>query len=346
MSDSTFTCPRCFAEAPIRPGVQFCPHCGLAGAKEAALDAAPLEVTSGGRTYQVLDRIAVGSVCTVYRCRFTAGRRQVEGVFKVARDARSNGLVANEAQVLRLLHGAADAGQMTPFLPAVDATVSVGTGGPGGARTANVLRMHEAVRSPDELYALSEVSRHCPSGLDGRDVAWIWRRLLGVLGFVHGNGFVHAAVVPDHVLIEPKEHKLVLVDWCCAAPWRGERTGAVAGVRRAGAQHSVIPGHYLHWYRRQGGLRQAATPGLDIGLGARCMVQLLGGDPLLPEFPRAVDPALRRYFERCVDAGSSGTRADAWKLLDDFDRLIDVLWGPRQFRPMTLPPKATPAVRT
>lgn len=308
-------------------------------AREAALDTAPLDLSAGGRTYRVLDRLAFGSLSTVYRCRFDDGRRQVEGVFKVARHARGNALVANEADVLRKLHRWPDASRFAPFLSFVEASLEIG-GESGAPRRATVLRMHEAVRSVDELYTLNEVRRHYPGGLDARDVAWVWRRLLAVLQFAHGCGVTHAAVLPDHVLIEPREHKLILVGWSSAVA-RG------IDVRWDGAPAEgppkLVPGGYVSWYRRQGALRAPPTPPLDLALGARCMVEMLGGDPVAVEFPTSVDPALRRYFARCVDATVLENGPDAGKLLDDFDRLIEALWGRRTFRPLALPPK--PGVR-
>jgi hypothetical protein len=188
--------------------------------------------------------------------------------------------------------------------------------------------MHGEIRSPDELYTLEEVRAHFPGGLDPRHVAWIWRRVLSILGFAHLHGVVHAAVLPMHVLIEPRGHKLLLIDWCCAAhePWNRPEPVTILG------------GAYLAWYKREGALRRPPTPALDVALAARSMVELLGGDAVRAEFPAAIDPALQRYFTRCL-AGGSGARADAWKLLDDFDRLIAALWGPRTYCPLDLPPK-------
>jgi hypothetical protein len=335
LAQAALLCPRCLNDLPAGPAARFCPRCGLPGAREAALDTAPLDVSAGGRTYQVLDRLAIGSVSTVYRCRFVDGRRQVEGVFKVARDARGNALVADEADVLRKLQRRPEAPRFSPFLPSVEASLDV-DGESGAPRRASVLRMHEAVRSVDELYTLKEVRGHYPAGLDARDVAWVWRRLLAVLQFVHGCEVTHAAVLPEHVLIEPREHKLLLVGW----------SGAVArgiDVRWDGAPverpPKLVSGGYVAWYRRQGALHSPPTPPLDVALGARCMVELLGGDPVGLEFPPSVDPALRRYFTRCVDAAVLENGPGAGKLLDDFDRLIEALWGRRTFRPLALPPK-------
>jgi hypothetical protein len=48
------------------------------------------------------------------------------------------------------------------------------------------------------------------------------------------------------------------------------------------------------------------------------------------------DPAIKRHLERAAESN-----APAFKLLEDFDRLIEALWGPRQFRPFTMPQRGT-----
>jgi len=218
-----------------------------------------------------------------------------------------------------------------PFLPKLEETVAMGNGGAEPARVANILRMDEEIRSPQELYTLGEVRAAYPDWLDPRHVAWIWRRLLSVLGFVHGQDVIHCAVLPMHVLIEPADHKLLLIDWC----------GAVGQASQSRHPVTILAGGYRGWYKREGALREPPTPGLDIALGARCMIELLGGDGELAQFPVNVEPGLQRYFTRCV-GGDSSIRPDAWKLLDDFDRLIEAMWGPRQFLPLAIPPKARP----
>jgi hypothetical protein len=191
-----------------------------------------------------------------------------------------------------------------------------------------VLLAHEQIRSPDELYTLAEVRAAYPAGLDGRDVAWIWRRLLYVLGFVRAQGVSHGAVLPPHVLIEPAGHKLVLINWCFASD-AGAKPTASARLPASFA------GPYLAWYRREGAARRLPTPALDVALAARCMIELLGGDPLESTCPPRVEPALSRYFQRCLGVGTG-----AWTLLDEFDRLIEILWGPRKFREFKMPPKS------
>src|SRR4249920_2749350 len=104
MGDTTITCPRCFHTFPAGADVKFCPRCGLRDVARASVDTQPMDVTVRDRTFRVLDRIAVGAICMLYRCRFKDGSDTIEALFKIARDAKTNDLVTNEATILRQLH--------------------------------------------------------------------------------------------------------------------------------------------------------------------------------------------------------------------------------------------------
>lgn len=325
MDPTPLICPRCLRPLPARSDLRFCPRCGLPDAPAAAADRSPLDLVSDGRTFHVSDRLAIGSLCTIYLCQFRSIAREVTGLLKLARDPQSNGFVANEAAVLRHLHAAPEAARFAPFLPAVEASFDLEGGSP--PRRANVLRLDATVASPVELYTLHEVRQAYPDGVDPRDLAWIWRRLLNILGFVHTRGVVHRAVLPPHILIDPRDHKLILIGWCSATALATSHTP------------ELITGGYHDWYRRSGSTRDPLAPSLDLALATRTAIQLLGGDPLRGEFPPALDPALQRYFARCLGTDGAGTSAHPWQLLEDFDRLIEALWGPRTFREFKLPPK-------
>src|SRR3954466_3529547 len=117
MSAATFTCPRCFFTAPAAKDLRFCPRCGLDEVQAiAAADSAPIDLVAGKRNVQIRDRIALGSIASIYRCHFEADRKQYECVFKIARDARTNDLIVNEAEILRRLHNADADSRFAPFL--------------------------------------------------------------------------------------------------------------------------------------------------------------------------------------------------------------------------------------
>lgn len=263
-----------------------------------------------GPAVRVGRALGLGETCNLYECVIGSRRSGRPGVFKIARDALGERVIDNAAARLGVLHAVEP---LRPFIPECVATLNYRVDGDTASRRAAVLAYHPAVRSPGDLYSLEEVLQHYRDGVDARDMAWVWRRLLTALIHVHAAGIVHAAVTPAHVLIGPADHAVVLIGWGTAVP-----SATAVGPRS---------GPYADWFGAGG----IATPSTDVAAAARTMLALLGQH--LPT-PTPLEPALRRYFDRCLAAGHD---VDAPRLLADFDKLIDTLWGPRQFRPFAMP---------
>jgi len=66
----------------------------------------------------------------------------------------------------------------------------------------------------------------------------------------------------------------------------------------------------------------------------------MGADPLDEPNHRNLEKPLQRYFTRCVNLKPRERPQDAWKLLNEFDTIIEQLWGPRKFRVFTMPYKS------
>jgi hypothetical protein len=123
-----------------------------------------------------------------------------------------------------------------PYLPRLVDTARFDTAPGGGPRRrANVLGRL------DGFVSLGQVRAAYPGGVDVRDAAWMWRRLLVVLGHAHRAGAAHGAVLPEHVLIHPGDHGLVLADWCGSTRARSGRS-SVTTCRRRCAAPAVFPG--------------------------------------------------------------------------------------------------------
>ncbi|RSM98777.1 molecular chaperone DnaJ [Nonomuraea sp. WAC 01424] len=134
---------------------------------------------------------------------YPAGRgAERDSLLKVARDPAGGRLLVREAAALRRIAAEGDP-RFLPYVPRLVASFRYRGG--GVVRQANVIS-----RAPAGFVTLE----HVGTGLDPRDVAWIWRRLLVAAGLAHRAGVAHGAVLPRHVLVHPLDHGLVLVDWC------------------------------------------------------------------------------------------------------------------------------------
>lgn len=229
-------------------------------------------------------------------------------LLKLPRSPVNNDLMEREAVALRTLEEAGDP-RFLPYVPRLVESFRHRETGTGADRTINVIGTVPNLRS------LAEVRAAYPDGVDARDVAWMWRRLLVALGSAHRAGVVHGAVLPAHVLIEPDEHGLVLVDWCYSAT-PGERVPA------------LVP-DFAAWYPVEVHKRQTPGPGTDIAMATRCMTWLMG--------PAAPGP-LRSFAAGCAPVSLDARPDDAWRLLDELDTVLAKLYGPRRFRPFRLDP--------
>jgi serine/threonine protein kinase len=98
--------------------------------------------------------------------------------------------------------------------------------------------MRDIIKMPDRSLAL--VMSYVPgptlaqilempeynSGLDPEHVAWITERILNILKYLHLNSVVHGDVKPQNVIVQPKHHTVVLVDYglSCVKPTSKDKT--------------------------------------------------------------------------------------------------------------------------
>jgi serine/threonine protein kinase len=267
--------------------------------------------------------VAEGDVANLYKFG--------DGLLKLPRDPADNDLIDREIAALTQLRSRGDA-RFLAYIPQLDGTERQRDPGTSAVRHACILgRLNGFV-------SLADVRRAYPDGLDPRDAAWMWRRLLVALGFAHRAGVVHGAVLPPHVMIHPADHGLVLIDWCYSACAPGQAIPAI--VER-----------YRDWYPAEVVEGRAPGPATDIYLATRCMVYLMtgraaaggaaagtsGGGRGARGRATTAPARLTAFAGGCMLPQPSRRPQDAWRLLRELDALLERLYGPRTFRPFTMP---------
>ena len=260
------------------------------------LHATPIELRTDRATYRLTRRHAIGSVANTYR---TDGPH----VVKIVRNPALNPLLHAEWDALRRLARFTDEHPwLRPYYPhLVDTSGDVAR----GERAFTVL-------APliDGFVTLADVRRAFPQGLDGRDYAWMHRRLLRAIAGAHRTGLVHGAIVADNVLVHPRHHGIVLAGWTFAVT-TGERP--LATDKTTTYPPEVHKG-------------QPVTPATDVHMAHTLMLDLLAED----------ETAQRRFARGCTQPDPT-RRPDAVDLLTEYDDLLEDLYGERTFRPFALP---------
>ncbi|EFC79583.1 hypothetical protein [Parafrankia sp. EUN1f] len=288
-----------------------------------------------------------GDVALLYpaECRETASGTRRTGLLKVPRSAADNDLMEREAAALTRLARAGDR-RFAAYAPRLVESF-LHTPATGGGQCSAPRRRVNVLERLDGFQPLTRVHAAYPQGVDPRDAAWMWRRLLVALGYAHRAGVLHGAVVPDHVLIHPEKHGLVLVDWCYSvirepdtAPAVGPAAGSVAGsaagpdngpaagTADAAARVPAVVPRFAPMYPPEVAARRRPDEATDIYLATRCMTYLIG--PGLPA-------RLRAFARGCTLPAVARRPHDAWRLLTELDDVLERLYGPRRFRPFHLP---------
>lgn len=162
-------------------------------AATAAGHTAPHVVGRAG-TYRLGTRLRATATTVTYATADLRGSDEAHGTVTVARAAGApEPTTSLRRAVLRL-----DAAGLAAFGPEL-----VDSGRVDGHAWA-------AVRTAPGLLSVRALRAALPDGLDGRDWAWIARRVAMVLEAV---GTPHGGLTPDTVLVHPEEHGVVVTGW-------------------------------------------------------------------------------------------------------------------------------------
>jgi len=261
------------------------------------------------RRYRVGPVAARGDIADVRPVRYRDGGPRA-GALKLARSPADNDLLLAEAEALERITGHGRP-EFRAFFPEPVEAIRHRDPATGVERHGTVLGGLAG------FVPLSELHRAHPDGIDPRDAAWMWRRLLAAAGAAAEAGVVHGAIVPEHVLIHPEEHGLVLIDWCYSVT-------AGAPGRHVPA---LVPGR-TGFYPPEVPDRRPAAAATDVFMAARCMEHITGGR--LPK-------PLRAFARGCTLPSPARRPADGFAALSDLDDLLERRYGPRRFRPFSTP---------
>lgn len=312
-------CDSCGAplDAPWHELVVRCVYCGndnlpanVPVPASMPVDGRP-RINVAGRTYVLEALLAHGDASDVFRARWVM-RLGERVVVKVLRAPADVGLARRGWNTLR---------QLTRPAAGVDDRLA--------RRLPQPIGLDALPGAPDRVVAvygwqpgfvhtLAEVIAAYPSGLDPRAVAWVVKRLLELLSYAHGQGVVHGAIWPAHVLVHPRAHGAMLVGWSSAVP-SGERLVAFSQANRAQYPSGVVSGGPV-------------SPRTDLMMVGQLAIALAGGPGWLSRAG-----ALPGDVGRVLVDASRGGYSDAWALREALDAAILRAFGPPSYNPIRMP---------
>lgn len=271
------------------------------GGTATSVDAS-LVYSTKRHTFFVGDLLDRGSISNVYKVQYKNPDPLV-AVLKMPRSPKNNDLVANEITTIKTLHEKVPEEYRMYFPKTVDSFRH-------RDKATNKDRRAIVLEYLDGFASVRDVINAYPQGIDPRDMAWMARRLWVAVDLAHNAGLIHGAVFPEHVMIHPTMHGVVLIDWSYAQE-KGEKL-------KAGVQKYIDDGWYGSNYDKPLDHR------LDIRQAAYTLEALLGLKEARP---------FRAFFNGCRVASAP----TAGQLFEEFDELLERLYGKRRYRPFSMP---------
>jgi serine/threonine protein kinase len=167
-------------------------------------------VVCGGARYQLIQRLGAGEISRVHLAR-RIGSLPLLATIKISSASAAAVLYAREAQVAKELQLLAPDGSGAYFSRLLPEVMACGAVEGCHGEQAIVLR------HPSGFWgSLAALNEQFASGIDPRHAVWIWRRMLEILGFIHGQGWSHHDVRPEHALVDAQNHGVRLIGWAAA----------------------------------------------------------------------------------------------------------------------------------
>ncbi len=283
---------------------------GLTSGHFAGLPAEALfTVTTAKGVYQAEALLAEGDLSTVYRGRKLLVTPDETGAgrgvaIKVADDSSNNDLLQNEVHSLRFLNRAAT--PQRKHLPVLVDEFRTSDG-----RFGTVLRLIKG-------HSFSVIHKQYTQGVDGQHAAWILKRLLSVLAHAHSQGVIHGNIKPEHIIVQPQNHNVVLLDWSHS-------------IRTAQPAVLSIPGILSDYSAPEIREEQSPTAASDIYSVGKCMIMLLGGDLHYDSIPSHIDKRLTCFLQTFVWPNPQERAQNAEQLHEKLVQLREEIYGPQQF---------------
>lgn len=200
-------------------------------------------ISCAGRHYKPIANLGSGDSATLMLAERT-GAFGERVVLKIAHAAAPAGHLQREKEVLDRLQADQSPGSAY-FSQRLPQAVAIGvSGAPGETRQVLVLR------NPTGYWgSLADARRNYRQAIDARHAVWMWRRVLEVLAHVHAIGWFHGKLTPEHLLVQPRDHGILMIGWAGAsqaAHLQGRDLAQSAWAIRAmladsGGQPSISP---------------------------------------------------------------------------------------------------------
>lgn len=278
----------------------------------ASLSAPPVTIKSPKRVYEVKRTLAIGDVADVSLAEWSDGKDTHKYVVKASRILAGAAMLEAEHTAIAAILTKMGDYSYNAYFPTICESFPI---------RDKIQKRVNVFMWEDGWYSATQVREKYQLGVDGRHIAWMFKRLLVALGAAHASGYVHGAVLPEHFLVNADNHGGRLVGW-------GQSV-------KIGETVKIISRQYRDWYPPEILNKQPVSPATDIYMAAR-VARFLCGAAASDMFPATIPTGIQRFLQGCLLGGQTMRPQDAWALHDEYASLLGTIYGKPRFHSLVM----------
>lgn len=284
-------------------------------------------IIKGKHEYTRFAEFASGDVADLHDAFYQVRGRRTDILLKLVRDPADNELLETERDVLtdlrkQLMDRSKGPSAWAQAIPDLIDSFRVDEGS-YQKRRMNVLEKFDGFLSAEQILGF------IPNGVDGRTIAWMWKRLVLMVDWTYRLGYIHGAVLPPHVMyypdndgkpgLDPRKHSIRLVDWCYALK------------HKSGKRLKAWVPKYEQFYAPEILHKEPLSAATDLYMGAKVMVYLAGGDVASNRIPSQIPSEIAADILKCLEYQPKDRPSDPQRYMDDFSRTLKRVYGPPKY---------------
>lgn len=272
------------------------------------------------RRYLIEGQVGRGEACDVFRGHRVDG--PIESVIiKVARGSEDGTHLAREHEALKAMESLAEvSAASTVYLRRIHQPVLRTTcpGTDGELRETLVLR-----HKPGFSWNLDEVRQEYPEGVPTHAFAWMMKRGIELLAWLHQISRAHGALIPAHLLVQARDHQLTFIDWSYAGRLGEPLVGVVSGAEA--------------FYPSEVEIGAPLSRAADVATFFRSCIYAVGGNPATGKLPEVAHDEATQFAVDHAGYGGLRTLTDTYALYDAFSKAVKRAHGPARYIRFFLP---------
>ncbi len=174
-------------------------------------------------------------------------------------------------------------------------------------------------------WSLADVMREYPEGVNGPTLAWMANRLFEIMSWYRHSDLVHGAILPEHLIIHPADHTMMVIGWNLAVR-DGERLLGMS-----------IPNE---GYYPEEAANDKVNHATDLAMACRTLIAVAGGNPANGSLPASFPEAMAKILvdhARYPKNPTVGLATLAHVLLDRWKKIISAEYGARKYVEFKMP---------